>query len=91
MQSGSIHGHAILNYIIDHGGQVSLDGLRQWARATHGENARYHTCSIQDLPFDAILRFLTERNKITVLDDCASVNVQNICGHGEHPSKNREA
>jgi probable metal-binding protein len=90
MQSASTHGHAILNYIIEQGGQVDIDKLRQWAHTEHGDSARYHTCSVEGLPLDGILQFLAARSKISVQDGCVSVNVQNICSHEERQSDPRE-
>ncbi|GEM_PF-1964613 len=84
MQDASTHGHALLNYIIDHGGQVEFERLRDWARSAHGEQARYHTCSVEGLALDEILQFLAERQKIALHGTMVSVNAQNICGHEEH-------
>lgn len=90
MQTGSTHGHALLNYIIDNGGQVNLDTLRQWAQSTHGNDARYHTCSVEGLSLDGILQFFQERNKVAVIGTAVSVNVQNICKHPDSPPSNLE-
>ena len=63
MMMQSIHGHSLLNHLLDLGGSESLDLLRQWAHSSHGPDARYHTCSAQGLTYDSLMQFLLERNK----------------------------
>ena len=90
MQTGSTHGHALLNHIIDNGGRVDLSQLRQWALTTHGTDAHYHTCSVEGLSLDGILQFLQERNKVSVNGTTVSVNVENICAHEDTPHTDHE-
>jgi len=90
MQTGSTHGHALLNHIIDNGGQVDLSQLRQWALTTYGKDAHYHTCSIEGLSLDGILQFFQERNKVSVNGTTVSVNVESICAHGDTPHTDHE-
>ena len=90
MQTGSTHGHALLNHIIDNGGRVDLSQLRQWALTTHGKDAHYHTCSIDGLSLDGILQFFQERHKVSVNGMTVSVNVENVCAHGDTPHTDHE-
>ena len=83
MTTQSIHGHIVLNHILDLGGTESLSTLRQWAEASHGLDARYHTCSAQQLTYEGLLQFLLERNKIEVNGDRICVIAEHVCSH-EH-------
>ena len=85
MQTGSTHGHALLDYIIDNGGQVDMSQLRQWALTAHGNDAHYHTCSLEGLSLDGILQFFQEHNKVSVTGTDVSVNARNICAHEDTP------
>lgn len=90
MQTGSTHGHTLLNHIIDNGGRLELNQLRQWALTTHGKDALYHTCSSDGLSLDGILQFFQEHNKVNVNGATVSVNVVNICAHGDTPHPDHE-
>lgn len=79
----SIHGHALLNYIIDQSEPVKVETLRDWAHAIHGKQARYHTCSAKDLSLDDILSFFQTRNKITIEGGAITAAVSHVCSH-EH-------
>ena|ERR1039457_942033 len=83
MTTQSIHGHTLLNHVLDLGGNESLTTLRKWAETSHGLDARYHTCSAQGLTYDGLLQFLLERNKIEVSGDRISVIADHVCSH-EH-------
>jgi probable metal-binding protein len=86
MPSASIHGHVLLNYLIDLGKPVKIEALRKWAREAHGQQARYHTCSVQDLTLDGILGFLQERNKVTLQNGSISAAVTHVCSHDDDPT-----
>ena len=83
MTTPSIHGHTLLNHILDLGGSESLTTLRKWADTTHGSDARYHTCSAQELTYEGLLQFLLERNKIEICGARISVIADHVCSH-EH-------
>ena len=86
MPPASVHGHALLNYLIDQGGPVNLETLRKWAQEAHGLQARYHTCSAHDLTFEGILGFLQERTKVVFQDGAVSAAVTHVCSHDDdHP------
>lgn len=85
----SIHGHIVLNHILDLGGSESLITLRNWSEACHGLDARYHTCSAQDLTYEGLLQFLLGRKKIEVTGDRVRVTADHVCSHEhEHSDAN---
>lgn len=86
MTTPSIHGHKLLNHILDLGGSEPCDELRSWASSTHGLDAQYHTCSAQGLSFDSLLQFLLDRNKIEISDNRVRVIADHVCSHDDDPS-----
>ncbi len=87
MMMQSIHGHSLLNHLLDLGGSESLDLLRQWAHSSHGPDARYHTCSAQGLTYDSLMQFLLERNKIEIVNHRVRVIADHVCSHeDDNPS-----
>lgn len=85
--AANVHGHVILERIIEAGGQMSLSGLRDFALQSHGSDATYYTCSASAMSFDEILAFLSARGKIDVQGDQVVVFAEKMCRHEghEHP------
>jgi probable metal-binding protein len=81
--AADIHGHAILEHLIEAGGVLSLSALRAFAQATHGSDATYHTCSASQMSFDQLLEFLATRNKVTILGEQVTVHAENLCRHSD--------
>lgn len=77
----NIHGHEILEHIIEAGGTLRLSELRAFATATHGEDALYHTCSASQMSFEQLLEFLTSRSKVTVVGEQVTVHAEKMCQH----------
>jgi probable metal-binding protein len=86
MPTPSIHGHKLLNHILDLGGSEPLDALRLWAASTHGPDAQYHTCSAEELTFDSLMQFLLDRNKIEISDNRVRVIADHVCSHDDDHS-----
>lgn len=67
----SIHGHEVLNMMIDSGESFSTASLIAAIEQRFGADARFHTCSQQDLTAAQLVDFLASRGKsflaITVL------------------------
>jgi probable metal-binding protein len=80
--TANIHGHVILERIIEAGGTIPLGNLRAFAES-HGCDATYYTCSVSGMSFDDLLEFLTTRNKISIADGQVTVYVENMCRHGD--------
>ena len=91
MPPTSIHGHALLNYLIDQGGPVKVEALRKWAEKAHGAQTLYHTCSAANLTFDGILGFLQERSKVILQDGTVSALVSHVCSHDDDPQVDGDA
>ncbi|MGF1784426.1 YecH family protein [Photobacterium swingsii] len=77
----SVHAHNVLNMLLEDGADFSLDSLRQAVVALYGEDVRFHTCSLQDLTFDALLTFLLDRRKVIQDGDKIMANRERMCSH----------
>ena len=60
----SIHGHRVLEILEGSDNPLSIEQLREVVVDRYGEDARFHTCSSQSMPFEELLVFLSDRNKV---------------------------
>lgn len=59
----SIHGHEVLNMMIESGEQYSNASLEAAITARFGEQARFHTCSAADMSAAELVAFLAAKGK----------------------------
>lgn len=78
---GSVHGHAILNLLIEAREPLTRDALRQIAAEEFGPDARYHTCSADSMSFDDLIAFLCRRGKVTEQGGRLIVHAEEMCSH----------
>ena len=79
-----IHGHEVIALVADAQPPFTLTTLKDAASARWGAQARFHTCSADDLSLAQLLDFLLERAKLVVSADGAlSVVAGNVCSHGD--------
>jgi probable metal-binding protein len=64
MSENSVHGHAVLHHIQDHGPIPRAD-LEAWAQAQFGTGSRYHACFASGMDFPTLLDALAQRGKIS--------------------------
>lgn len=60
--NGSIHGHELMHWMLPKG-RMELDAFWAEARALFGQ-ARFHTCSVEDLTLEQLVDFLAGKGKI---------------------------
>ncbi|EOZ1757983.1 YecH family metal-binding protein, partial [Salmonella enterica subsp. enterica] len=53
----SIHGHEVLNMMIESGEQYTHTSLEAAIKARFGERARFHTCSASDMTAAELVAF----------------------------------
>jgi probable metal-binding protein len=82
----SIHGHDIMHLLIQAHPAMTIRELRAHVQNTHGDHARFHTCSSQGMTLDELLTFLKNRGKITQQGECLIADPARMCQdkHGEH-------
>ncbi|ECY3488055.1 DUF2492 family protein [Salmonella enterica subsp. enterica serovar Oranienburg] len=64
----SIHGHEVLNMMIESGEQYTHTSLEAAIKARFGERARFHTCS-------------ASKGKFIAVEDGFSTHESKICRH----------
>lgn len=73
--STSIHGHEVLHFIIEQ------EPTRDQLVAAFAPEARFHTCSAEDMDLDGLLLFLAERGKISDINGRLSADPAKMCAH----------
>ncbi len=79
--SDSIHGHEVLHFMQEHGGGFTRDSLRDAMIARFGADARFHTCSADDLTADQLIDFLATRGKFVEGENGFNTQSHNTCNH----------
>lgn len=77
----SIHGHDVLNMMIESGEQYTEQSLVQAIDSRFGNNARFHTCSAENMTAAELVAFLAARGKFIPEDEGFSTHVSKICRH----------
>ena len=77
----SIHGHEVLNMMIDSGESSSTASLITAIEQRFGADARFHTCSQQDLTAAQLVDFLASRGKFIPSDNGFNTHSSKICQH----------
>ncbi|EPA5016179.1 YecH family metal-binding protein, partial [Salmonella enterica] len=65
----SIHGHEVLNMMIESGEQYTHTSLEAAIKARFGERARFHTCSASDMTAAELVAFLAAKGKFIAVED----------------------
>lgn len=77
----SIHGHEVLNMMLDSDTGYSEKSLEQAIISKFGEQARFHTCSAQGMTAGELVLFLAERGKFIPQQDGFTTHESKICHH----------
>lgn len=77
----SIHGHEVLNMMIESGEQYSNASLEAAITARFGEQARFHTCSAEGMTAAELVAVLSSEGKFIARDDGFSTHESKICRH----------
>ncbi|EAA7429549.1 DUF2492 family protein [Salmonella enterica subsp. enterica serovar Redlands] len=85
----SIHGHEVLNMMIESGEQYTHTSLEAAIKARFGERARFHTCSASDMTAAELVAFLAAelvaflaaKGKFIAVEDGFSTHESKICRH----------
>lgn len=63
----SIHGHEVLNMMIESGEQYTHASLEAAIKARFGEQARFHTCSAEGMTAGELVAFLAAKANLLLL------------------------
>ncbi|MEH2920108.1 YecH family metal-binding protein [Samsonia erythrinae] len=77
----SIHGHEVLQMMIASGESFTTEQLIAAIDARFGSEARFHTCSADNMTSTMLVQFLSERGKFIPLDAGFTTHASKICQH----------
>ncbi|WP_439835610.1 YecH family metal-binding protein [Aeromonas enteropelogenes] len=80
--SQSVHGHEVMEMMLELGGQFTRASLKQAMVERFGEQARFHTCSASEMDAEALIDFLAARGKFIESADGFQTHANKICNHG---------
>lgn len=77
----SIHGHEVLNMMLESGERYSEKSLEAAICSRFGNDARFHTCSAEDMTAAQLVAFLASRGKFIPTEEGFSTHESKICRH----------
>ncbi|MBW8191579.1 YecH family protein [Neiella marina] len=77
----SIHGHAVMEMMLEANTQFSRESLKQAIEAKFGVGTKFHTCSASDMDANALIEFLAARGKFVETDAGFNTAKEKICNH----------
>ncbi len=75
----SIHGHEVLQMMLASGQPYTKDSLQAEILAKFGAEARFHTCSADNLTAADLIEFLEGRGKFTASENGFQTEPTKIC------------
>ncbi len=79
--SQSIHGHEVMQFMLEQGGSFTKQSLRAAIVARFGAEARFHTCSAQGMDAEQLIDFLEAKGKFVADDNGFNTRPDRICQH----------
>jgi len=76
-----IHGHEVIEMIIQAGKAYTRDSLRADIVNRFGAEARFYTCSADNLTADELITFLEARGKFRDAGTGFTIDQEQICNH----------
>ena len=77
----SIHGHEVMQMMIQSGERFSRASLRARIEREFGIEARFHTCSAEDLDIEGLIDFLAARGKFIEGEGGFTTAPEQMCAH----------
>jgi probable metal-binding protein len=78
----SIHGHDVINMIIDSGRRWGREELLSAISERFGSDAIFHTCSATEMNAKGLVEFLGAKGKFLENDEGLAMDVTKLCSHG---------
>ncbi len=76
-----IHGHEVMAMMMASGRTYTRESLRAHIIETFGEDARFYTCSAENMTADELVTFLRDRGKFVEAADGFTTEADKMCGH----------
>ena len=80
--SQSIHGHEVMEMMLEEGGHFTRASLKEVIEARFGADARFHTCSASEMDVEVLIDFLAKRGKFIESEQGFQTRADKICNHG---------
>lgn len=77
----SIHGHEVIHMMMESSSGFSTASLRKAIDQRFGPEARFHTCSAENLTADQLIAFLAERGKFVPTEAGFGIDPAKVCNH----------
>ena len=77
----SIHGHEVIEMIIDSGRPWKRQELLNTIAAKWGGEARFHTCSAEGMDATGLIQFLSMRGKFIESESGVVMDRTKVCNH----------
>ena len=76
-----VHGHEVMRMMIASGETYTKESLRAAIQERFGEEARFHTCSAENMTADELIAFLESKNKFLLQESGFTTNADQMCDH----------
>jgi probable metal-binding protein len=76
-----IHGHEVMQMMLELDQSFTRESLRQAIQDRFGGEARFFTCSAENMTPDELIDFLAERGKFVERDRGFNTQADMICNH----------
>lgn len=77
----SIHGHEVMRMMVGAPRPFTEEALEAAVVKQFGGDARFHTCSAEDMTARELIHFLKARDKFIITREGLSMAQDNICDH----------
>ena len=77
----SVHGHDVLHMMLELGGQFTRESLKSAIDTRFGSDARFHTCSAENMTAEQLIDFLQAKGKFVASDTGFNTREEHICNH----------
>lgn len=77
----SVHGHEVLNMMIASGESYSTESLTTAIEQRFGADARFHTCSAENMSAAELVTFLQQKGKFIPAESGFTTAESKICRH----------
>lgn len=79
--AAQIHGHEVMEMMIESGKRYTRGSLRADIIRRFGETARFYTCSADNMTSDELIAFLQARGKFVDVGDGFKTDPDRLCNH----------
>ena len=79
--TNQIHGHDVMEMMTASNQSYSKDSLREAIIGKFGADARFHTCSAENMTADELIEFLAQRGKFAENAGGFSLKPDSMCQH----------